>query len=75
MLETLTPRLIEYGALGVVVLLEAAAIVFLFLQLNRAQDLRVTEAKSATTALNKAAEAMEQLTEIVKVALSGRKSR
>jgi hypothetical protein len=54
----------------VVILALLAAAVALFRELNRVQEQRVAEAKATADALVKAAESMEHLGEVVKMALS-----
>lgn len=60
------PKLLEHGVLGIVVLLQAVAIVYLFRALIRVQELRVAEARATADALNKAADKLADLAELVK---------
>lgn len=72
-MEQVTPamtRLLDYGALGIFVILLVAACVVLFVRLNRSQDSRIAEGKQHAEDLHKVVDRVDDLKLVIDSALA-----
>ena len=61
--ESLVPKFLEYGAIGLLALLEMVAIIALWRKLAASYDARITEAKMVITVCEQIRDAMDRLTD------------